>query len=171
MSLYEKYTVGYEGVPYKVGRDDCYGLARRWLKDKYGVTLTNYARPFGFEEEGLNLLTDFFQKEGFVIVSVPFNRLEIGDGLIMRLANRSGNPNHVGVYVGNGYMLHHLYNQKSVADPLTTRWTSRVVDIYRHPDVTAKNQELNAKVDILNFLPPHLKAKYERASAAMESAS
>lgn len=170
MSLYDKYTVGYEGTPYKLGRDDCYGLVRRWYRDKYGLNLTNYARPFAFEEDGLNLLTDYFNKEGFVIVSVPFNRLEIGDGILMRLANRTGHVNHVGVYVGNQYMLHHLFNQKSVADPLNSRWTSRVVDVVRHPDVTAKNMELMETIDILHLLPPHLKAKYERATADVESA-
>jgi cell wall-associated NlpC family hydrolase len=96
---------------------------------------------------------------------VPFNRLEIGDLLMMRLANRSGHANHIGVYVGNGYMLHHLFNQKSVADPLTDRWTGRVLDVIRHPDITAKNLELVEKVDIMNFLPPHLRARYERITA------
>jgi cell wall-associated NlpC family hydrolase len=165
MSLYEQYTVGYEGTPYVVGRDDCYGLVRRWVKDKYGMKLTNYARPFMFEENGLPLLTDHFQREGFLIVNVPFNRLEIGDLLLMRLANKSGHANHIGVYVGNGYMLHHLFNRPSVADPLTSRWTGRVLDVIRHPDITETNQALIEKVDLLTYLPPHMRAKYERLTA------
>lgn len=171
MSLYEQYTVGYEGVPYLVGRDDCYGLVRRWVKDKYGMKLANYARPYGFDDLGLNLLTDYFQREGFLIVNVPFNRLEIGDLLLMRLANRSGHPNHIGVYVGNGYMLHHLYGRPSVADPLTNRWTGRVIDIIRHPEISEKNQEQMQKIDMMTYLPPHLRAKYERITAGtVESA-
>jgi cell wall-associated NlpC family hydrolase len=171
MSLYEKYTAGYEGTPYVVGREDCYGLVRRWMKDKYGLKLTNYARPFMFDDSGLPLLTDHFQAEGFQIVSVPFNRLDIGDLLLMRLANRSGHANHIGVYVGNGYLLHHLFNQKSVADPLTDRWTGRVLDVIRHPEITQKNLEQMERVDMMTYLPPHLRAKYERITAGtVESA-
>jgi cell wall-associated NlpC family hydrolase len=172
MSLYDKFTKGYEDIPYVVGKDDCYGLVRRWLKDKFELNLTNYARPFGFDDQGLNLLTDFFSREGFQIVSVPTNKLEIGDLLLMRLANRSGYANHIGIYVGNGYLLHHLFAAKSKADPLSKQWTSRIIDVIRHPDVTEKNKELIEKVDLMNFLPPHLKARYERlAAGTLESAS
>lgn len=162
MSLYDKFTKGYEDTPYVVGKDDCYGLVRRWMKDKYDLSLTNYARPFGFDDLGLNLLTDYFSREGFQIVSVPFNKLEIGDLLLMRLANRSGFPNHIGIYVGNGYLLHHVFGYQSKADPLSKQWTSRVIDVIRHPAVTEKNHELIEKVDLINFLPPHLRDKYER---------
>jgi cell wall-associated NlpC family hydrolase len=166
MSLYEKYTVGYEDIPYVTGRNDCYGLVRKWLRDKYDMKLTNYARPLGWDDDGFNLLSDFFNREGFFIVNVPFNRLEIGDLLLMRLANRSGHANHIGVFVGNGYMLHHMFGRKSVADSLTNRWTSRVIDVIRHPDVTEANQKNWEKADLASFLPPHLKSRYERATAS-----
>jgi cell wall-associated NlpC family hydrolase len=169
MSLYEKYTKGYEGIPYVTGRDDCYGLARRWMKDKYDLSLTNYARPFGFDDLGFNLLTEGLSREGFMIVSVPFAKLEIGDGLLFRLANRSGHPNHCGFYVGNGYMLHHLFNQPSKAEPLSKMWTSRCIEIIRHPQVMEKNLASIERLDLMNYLPPHLRQRYAEATRKVDT--
>lgn len=175
MSLYEKYTSGWEGISYVTGRDDCYGLVRKWMKKHYDMQLTNYARPLAWDESGMNLLHDFFDREGFQLIHTPLSRLEIGDVLLMRLVNiknrHAGVPNHIGVYVGNGYVLHHQYGIKSKADALNERWRGRVLDTLRHPDIAAKNAEQIEKVDLMDFLPPHLKARYERAAAGkVESA-
>lgn len=164
MSLYEKYTLGWEDKPYVTGRDDCYGLVRKWLAANYGMKLTNYARPLAWDDHGFNLLGDFFEREGFNLAIVPLNRLELGDLLLMRVATRGGVANHIGVYVGNGYLLHHLYAAKSKADPLNDRWKARVLDVLRHPEVSAKNVESIEQVDMMTLLPPHLRDKYARAT-------
>jgi cell wall-associated NlpC family hydrolase len=166
MSLYEQYIEGFEGLPYVEGRSDCYGLVRRWIRLKYDIRLTNYARPPAWEDDGFNLLGDYFGREGFVIVMVALNRLEIGDLLLMRIASRSGVANHIGIYVGNGYVLHHLYGQKSRVDALNEQWKGRVLDVLRHPDISAKNIETVEKIDLMTLLPPHMREKYERAAAA-----
>ncbi|CAJ3203066.1 Phage tail assembly protein [Burkholderia pseudomallei] len=162
MSLYEKYIEGFEGIPYVEGRDDCYGLVRKWMDKTYGMKLTNYARPCAWENDGFNLLGDYFNREGFVLVNTQLNRLQIGDLLMMHVASRTGISNHIGVYVGNQYVLHHLYGQASKADPLNDRWKNRVLDVIRHPEIAAKNQEQTQSVDFMTLLPPHLREKYER---------
>jgi cell wall-associated NlpC family hydrolase len=135
------------------------------MAEKYDMKLTNYARPLGWWDAGMNLLSEYFEREGFLIAMIALNKLEVGDLLLMRVANRSGVANHFGVYTGNGYVLHHLYGQKSKADPINERWKGRILDVLRHPDVTAKNEEGVEKVDLMTFLPPHMRERYERAAA------
>lgn len=145
-------------VPYVDGDYDCYGLLRRYYAQAYGLRLRNYARPSDFADD-LNLIIENFVTEGFSIIEVSLDQLELGDGLLFCL-NRRKYVNHVGAFVGNGYLLHHLYNQPSRADALTTSWRARVLSVVRHPEVTEQNKLEQSQVDFTDFIPPHLRALY-----------
>lgn len=132
-----KSYIDLEGLPYAEGRDDCYGLARRYYR-KYGLNLRNYARPTGFSYYGMDLISKNLEAEGFVYLDVALDRLEVGDGITMAI-NRSEFANHVAVYVGNRMILHHLHGAKSIAENFSDRWKSRVMNIVRHPKVTEQN--------------------------------
>lgn len=125
----------------------------------YGLQLRNYARPIDFPQH-LNLIVDNFSNEGFTLVDVSLDQLELGDGLLFGL-NRPKYVNHVAAFVGNGWMIHHLYQKPSTKDALTTSWRRRVMSVVRHPDVTEQNKLLVPQVDFMNLLSPRLKAKYE----------
>lgn len=127
-------------TPYKVGKDDCYSLARKYYGQIYDLVLTNYARPTSFWESGLDLISKRFSQEGFESVDVSLSRLEVGDGLIVAIAG-SFIANHIAVYVGNNYILHHLWMQKSCEENLSDRWKSRILTVVRHPTVTEKNKQ------------------------------
>lgn len=159
MSLYDTYR-HLEKLPYIDGSQDCYGLVRRYYREQYGMVLTNYARPIGFDRAGLMLLTDNFMREGFTAIDCSWREIQIGDLFLMNIASRHG-ANHIGVYVGNGYMLHHLYKRPSAADALDERWKSRVLNILRHPDVMALNNQKLQQTDVRLLLPPHLRSRFE----------
>lgn len=137
-------------VPYKQGIDDCYGLARRYYNDVYGIRLRNYARPLAFDHSGLYLIEENFESEGFVRTEVPFNSLEVGDGLLFFVA--SDHLNHVGTYLGGGYFLHHLYNQKSKIDYLDEAWRRRLGMVVRHPFVSEKNDQTIQSADFFSLV-------------------
>lgn len=146
------------GQVYVDGDHDCYGLLRRYYAQAYGLRLRNYARPIDFADH-LDLITENFKREGFEITETSLDQLELGDGLLFCL-NRHKYVNHVGAFVGNGWMMHHLYQRLSAVDALTPSWRQRVLSVVRHPDVTEQNKLLNTQVSLTSLLPPHLKAKY-----------
>lgn len=147
------------GIPYLDGKDDCYGLCRKYYHLKYGLKLTNYARPLGFNFKGLNLISENLLREGFEYVDVSHDRLELGDGIVMAIAGALL-ANHVGVYVGNNFLLHHLYQKKSCKENFGPKWRARVLNIVRHPTVTEINRERKIpELNILELLPPHVRFK------------
>lgn len=152
--------------PYVDGKADCYGLARDYYKQEFGLELRNYARPIGFDHEGLDLLMDNFAKEGFEIVPVSgISALEKGDGLLFSILG-SKTVNHVGVYVGAGYFIHHLYQKLSKCEALDQRWYQRIALVVRNPEISAINIAKIGKVSLLDLLPPHLRLKVQQNASS-----
>lgn len=145
-----------EGRPYVEGDQDCYGLFRAYFKKVYDLHLSNYARPFGFAYQGLNLLGENVNKEGFEFIDTHLSRLEVGDGLLMSLAS-APYANHIGVYVGNNMILHHLFSGRSIAEDFNIKWRARVLNVIRHPLVTEKNKYRPVEKVIIK--PPHVPNK------------
>lgn len=146
------------GRPYTSGRHDCYGLARDYYKDVYGVVLIDAARPEGWwNEKDMNLIDDFMEADGWENIGTNTRQLKPGDGLIFSLL--SGKANHVGIYVGNGMFIHHVLNTYSREDALVEKWKSRLLAIIRHPEVVKAGQGMEAKVDLSTFLPERFRAK------------
>lgn len=142
-----------EGVPYKEGRDDCYGLVRKFYSLAYDIHLRNYARPGDFAYAGVNLISWYFKEEGFKIVDVAHDRLQIGDVLLMRIGNRCPHINHLAVAVEASRILHHVVDAPSVAERMNTTWSRRIMGVVRHPDVFALNQGVMPRTTIDQFLP------------------
>lgn len=149
MSAYAKYK-DLLGLPYIEGTQDCYGLLRQYYAINYGLSLRNYARPLDFADS-FDLISQNFSSEGFIVLDVSLDRLQIGDGLLFRLNNKRF-VNHVGAFVGNGYVLHHLYQRLSSIDALTQVWKNRVVSVVRHPEVVELNK---GKDTLINFRVPN----------------
>lgn len=149
-----------KGTEYVGGRDDCYGLLRKFYKLNYDLQLANYARPYGFAHNNLDLISENLENEGFLPVEISLSRLELGDGIVMAIT-RALLANHVGVYVGNNYMLHHLFKQKSSLENFGDSWKARTLTVVRHPAVTEKNKLMvRPVVDLTELLPPHVRARY-----------
>lgn len=164
MSLHDKYK-HLIGLPYVSGRDDCYGLARCYYKDVFGVNLTNFARPEGWwNHQDMDLINWSVSCDGWEKIGTNTKALKIGDGLVFSLIH--GKANHVGCYVGNGMFIHHVYKRFSNEEALLEKWTSRLLMIIRHPEVSKKIDGLESKTDLMSILPEHVRARLIRPPSA-----
>lgn len=164
MRYYDRYK-HLLGVPYDDGDRDCYGLCRRFYMDNYDIVLPNYARSSSFFAEGVDLVSVFLCEEDFKVVDCATSSLEVGDGLLLCVPGRhwpEGHINHLGVYVGNGTFIHHLFNKPSSEDYIDVAWSRRIMGVVRHPEIAEKNAVSLAadSINILDVLPDHVKRKH-----------
>lgn len=96
------------GRPFVYGWQDCYTLARDWFWITRGVRLLDFPREEKFWDGGRSPYLDRFEAFGFEAVE----DLQAGDALLMRVGE-SKIPNHAAIYVGNGQIIHHLWNRLS----------------------------------------------------------
>lgn len=95
------------------GVTDCWTLARDWY-GAHGIKLPDWERPLTPEEfEGAPMFDDCWREAGFEPVPAD-EPLQIGDALLMNIAGRG--LNHVGVYVDDQLLLHHLRGRLSSRD-------------------------------------------------------
>lgn len=120
----------YVGIPYRFGglaRDgaDCWGLVRLVLAEKFGKELPAFARQESQEE-----LSRIADEARATLGAESVEMAEPGDILLLSIL---GLPSHVGVVVGDGYMLHTLGTlQCSALERYTSpRWAPRVRGVYR----------------------------------------
>lgn len=103
---------GYEapliGRTFSHGVLDCYTLIRDWYSRERGITLPDFTREYEWWYKGGNLYVDNFQRAGFVrATGEPMP----GDVLLMQIM--ANVPNHGAIYIGDGIILHHLFNRLS----------------------------------------------------------
>ncbi len=125
---------GYEaplvGREFFHGSTDCFTLVRDYYKRVLGIELTNYQRTDGWWERGENLYMKNLEAEGFYEVSEKDMRK--GDMIVMQIMAKE--PNHAGVYLGDGLFLHHLYGRLSSRDVYGGMWREATRVIVRHKD-------------------------------------
>jgi len=96
------------------GVSDCWTLVRDWYAEQ-GLQLRDWDRPVSIDAFNAAPMFDECWKEiGFRQVDVE--DMQKGDALLMAI--ESNKLNHVGVYVGDGYLLHHLRGRLSSRDIL-----------------------------------------------------
>ncbi len=113
------------GRPFRHGVCDCYALVRDWYRTVKGLALPEFARQANWWEEECDLLADNVCRAGFSPIS---DTPQVGDVILMQIS--SDKINHMGVYVGNGLMLHHLSNRLSREEPYN-RWRKFIRQIVR----------------------------------------
>ncbi len=116
------------------GKGDCYALIRDWWRVERQVILPEFPRDdawWGGAVGGENLYINGFGKAGFQDVGTAqgLRDPQIGDVFLARIRSRV--PNHGGVYVGEGMILHHMGDCLSIKRPLgqytklVTNWLRR----------------------------------------------
>lgn len=119
------------GCEFSHGVNDCYGLVRRWYRQRRGIILPDFPRDGKWWDDGKSdLYTTNYPQAGFE--SIPNDREpEIGDVVLMKIRSRNNVPNHAAVYVGNGKILHHLWGELSRHD-LLARYREYVTHLLRY---------------------------------------
>jgi proteasome lid subunit RPN8/RPN11 len=109
------------------GRGDCAALVRDWYRLNRGVRLKEFPREDRFWLKPGVSYRDNLLSTGFT----PADRTqpEVGDVFLATI--RSTKPNHSGIYVGNGKIMHHLENRFSRVDAATP-WMRMVTDWFRY---------------------------------------
>lgn len=92
---------------------DCWTLVRDWYGE-HGIKLPDWPRPTTPAEfEAAPQFDQFWRDAGFREL-LPEEDLQFGDGLIMSIEGQG--LNHVGVYIGDQLVLHHLRGRLSSRD-------------------------------------------------------
>ena len=125
--------VEYEPCGYKsplIGRkwtwavQDCWSLCRDYYQEELGITLRDWDRPTSSDAFLLNPTFErSFVSTGFRELE-PTEELEKNDLLLMSI----GSPglNHIGLYLGDQLVLHHLQNRLSSRD-LLDEWLLKCI--------------------------------------------
>lgn len=155
------------GLKYTSGKQDCYGLVRAFYSQVFGIELPNYARPKDWWNMEMDLYTDRYYKNGFRLLDVHPSEFQFGD--VILISYRSAVPNHAGILVENGNILHHFTNRLSSVDPYKGIWRNNTVGVYRHKDVVLPDtQEVG---QIIDYLPPSIRRKIDAAVQDRENPS
>jgi proteasome lid subunit RPN8/RPN11 len=109
------------------GRGDCYALIRDWYAEIRGIELPEFPRDDRWWENGDDLYRVHFPDAGFV--AVPADEMRPGDVVLAAIISRV--PNHGGVVLPNGLVLHHLQNRLSRTEPLGP-WMRFVTHVLRY---------------------------------------
>lgn len=117
------------GRPFYHGLLDCYALVRDYYKSELNIDLPNYTREADWWDKGFNLYTDNLEHAGFRRVS----DLQKHDMIVMYLNSRV--PNHAGVYLGDGIILHHVQGRLSSRDVYGGSWLKNTWCYARHVDM------------------------------------
>ena len=115
------------GRVFEYGKADCGAL----IRDAFmlmGIDLPDHTRGDIDDDAEHEYLRKHFERVGFVRVS---------DGLCggdVILTSYGGHANHAALYLGDGQILHHAYNQLSRREPFNQWWSERIDSVWRLPE-------------------------------------
>lgn len=115
------------GRPFVHGVWDCYAIIRDWYQLERAITLPNFKRTDGWWDRGENLYMKLYAEAGFVPAS---GAIQVGDVIVMQV--QAPEPNHAGIYLGDGLMVHHMYGQLSTRVPYGGYWSERTITVLRY---------------------------------------
>jgi proteasome lid subunit RPN8/RPN11 len=112
----EGYKAPLIGREWCFGQTDCWDLVRCWYQQEMGITLPDWERPLTYAEfEADPWFSRYWTEAGFE--QVALENIQRGDAVFMCVSGTG--LNHIGVYLGDQMLLHHLGpNRLSSADLL-----------------------------------------------------
>ena len=116
------------GRDFVYGPTDCYAL----VKDSYhlaGIELPVLERGDIDDDASQERITEELVKVFSKVRDI--SEAQIGDVIVTALG---GKASHMAIYIGEGRVLHHQYNQMSLRENLSEGWLKRIHSIWRHPD-------------------------------------
>ncbi|RPD86265.1 alkaline phosphatase [Neisseria weixii] len=118
------------GRVFDYGNADCYTV----IRDAYGlmgIDLADYPRRDIETDAAADMFVNNMADIGFKRLPDGLKNLQAGDVVLTALG---GNANHAALYLGNGEILHHAYNQLSRREPFGNFWQSAAHSVWRHTD-------------------------------------
>lgn len=108
---------------------DCWSLVRDFYARELAIDLPDFERRDDWWAKGENLYIEGYPKAGFVHLNQDTPE-KIGDVILMQ--RRADVPNHGGVYIGNGLMLHHMHGRLSTREVYGGYWREITRCVLRH---------------------------------------
>lgn len=125
-------TVDLYGRDFIFYLNDCFTLIADYYFQHYGIKIKPHHSSFDWINKGEGIVVPYYElfmtEWGFEEISV--HELEVGDAIIM---NIRGTANHLGVYVGENTILHHMVGSKS-GNESRARLNSFIHKYIRHKD-------------------------------------
>jgi proteasome lid subunit RPN8/RPN11 len=115
-----------EGRDFIHGFHDCYSIVRDYFRTQLNIELGNYSRQMDWWDNGQDLYSENFAKEGFV--EIPMSQVRTNDVCLFRV--RSPVINHAAVVTGDNQILHHLFHRLSGYDSLS-KWHRSIIKYIR----------------------------------------
>ena len=106
------------------GVTDCWSLCRDFYQEELGIRLRDWDRPINSDDFLKDPMFDRCWEETGFRELLPREELERGDLLLMSM--RSSGLNHIGVYLSDQMVLHHLENRLSTRD-LLDEWLLKCI--------------------------------------------
>lgn len=128
------------GRPFIFYINDCYTLVADYYYQNYGIELMEHAPEFDWWNDGKGgvttpFYTQYLEEAGFY--KIDEYELEVGDIIIMGMGKQDGN--HLGVFVEDYKILHHIMNHPSSSLPIS-KWKSYIQGYARHKDKPRNNK-------------------------------
>jgi len=112
------------------GVSDCYTLIKDYYELELDIDIPEFPRDWEWWKNGEDLYIEGFEKAGFIRISEKEARVHD----VFLASIKSDTPNHGGVYLKNGLVLHHVQNRLSRKEP-ATRWKKYTTHWLRHKDL------------------------------------
>lgn len=87
------------------GKGDCFALVRDWYRLHKGIIIPETPRDEAWQSDDPDAYERGWLDAGFT-PATPHD-LEAGDGILFAIRS-AGRPNHAGIYLGDGTILHHV---------------------------------------------------------------
>lgn len=124
-----------EGRRFIYGVSDCWSAVEEWHWQSHGVMFPHRMalaegidHAWGWWERGVDLYRMQLPKAGFS--EIPMEQARPGDVVLMSIGSRM--PNHIGVRLEGGKLLHHALDRLSVVETYSDFYRERTRHAYRH---------------------------------------
>lgn len=124
------YVAPLVGRTFTHGVLDCYTLVKDYYARELLIDLPEFERRDNWWNTGQDLYMENFEKAGFVRATGP---IRLHDVIIMQV--RAAKPNHAGVYIGDGRILHHQGGRLSSRDVYTGYFQELTRIVVRHKEL------------------------------------
>lgn len=120
----------YHGRRFRPGVTDCYALVRDYYHKELQIELPYWPRDDMWWKKGQNVITEGILAMGFFEIGVK--EVLVHDCATGKIEGTV--PNHCGVIIQDGQLLHHMSGHLSLSEP-AARWMRQEPKFYRHPEV------------------------------------